>query len=400
MVCNLEDMPWHVPTIFILISIICLLSSCPKEIEIDEWLTYGYSETRTNSCPLGPKPPLILKWKFKTEGRIVYPPVIANNIVYFGSRDGYIYAVSTEGEALWKYNMGQGGMYHSLTYKDGRIYAGFWTQPYALIILDAQTGQSMGKLETGEVADLPLTVTVDNNFIYVNTDEMDLQNTPVFSLPTTLISFMAISIESGEIAWKIPLEGTLSAPAAIFKDSLYISTSNENRIYSLDKLTGNINWKYELMDNTLSSPVIEEDKIFINDKSGYIYCIDREKATLNWRYKFDTGTYPALAVSKGVVFTGGEDGYLYAFDSKNTELKWKYKTYKPIAANAVIGNGCVYIGSLDDYLYILDEETGKVLWRYKTNDDIEAGVAISSKMLFLGSTDGYLYAFAESQPKN
>lgn len=385
---------------FLLLLITCLLTSCPKEVQIDdEWFTFGHNETRNNTSSTGPKPPLILKWKFKTDGRIVYPPVVTKNVVYFGSRDGYIYALSTDGELLWKYDMEKGGLYHSLTFKDSILYAGSWTQPYSLIAIDAQTGQLISKMETGEVTDLPLTVTVNNNVVYINTDEMDLTNTPAFSLPKTLVSFMAMDNKSGEIKWKIPINGVMNAPAAIFKNNLYIITSDENWLYALDELTGNIKWKYALVDVSLCTPVIEENNIFINDKRGNIYCIDREKGILVWRYKLNTEIYSSLAVSKGVVFIGGEDGYLYAFDSKNTELKWKFKTLKPITANAVIGNGYVYFGSLDDYIYILDEETGKVLWRYKTNDDIEAGVAISNKMLFLGSADGYLYAFTESKIK-
>jgi len=34
-----------------------------------------------------------LKWKFKTGGKIRSSPSISGNILYFGSNDGYVYAL-------------------------------------------------------------------------------------------------------------------------------------------------------------------------------------------------------------------------------------------------------------------------------------------------------------------
>ncbi len=46
-------------------------------------------------------------WTFPVSNTVQSAPAIADNVVYFGSRDGYVYAVNfSDGSLLWKYNTG------------------------------------------------------------------------------------------------------------------------------------------------------------------------------------------------------------------------------------------------------------------------------------------------------
>ena len=383
---------------YFLLSAIIILTACPKQVDINnEWKTFGYSQARNNNYPIAVKPPFNLKWKFKTEGRILYPPIATQKAVYFGSRDGNIYSLGLDGSPLWKYNMTKGGMYHSLTLNGNVLYTGSWAPPHSLIALDSQSGNLLFSLETGEIEDLPVVVTTENNIIYFNTDEMDPK--PSFSLPKTIVSLQSVDVTTGNINWKIPFDGRFVTPAAISEDTIYTATSSENNLYALDSLTGNIKWKYEFSGETVCTPAVDKDNVYINDKSGYIYCINKLTGVLLWRYKLEAEIYSSMAIADGLIFISANDGYLYCFDIKNTELKWKYKSSKPFAANPVVSGNYVYIGGLDDFIYAIDRETGRVAWSYKTGDDIEAGVAIVNKMLFVGSADGYLYAFEEVKTK-
>lgn len=46
------------------------------------------------------------RWFFPTEGAVAASPAVADGAVYFTARDGYLYAVSTEGDLLWKREIG------------------------------------------------------------------------------------------------------------------------------------------------------------------------------------------------------------------------------------------------------------------------------------------------------
>ena len=55
------------------------------------------------------------KWKFKTNGAVSSSPSIGNNTVWFSSRDGYLYSVDAlTGKELWKFELGQDLNNHNL----------------------------------------------------------------------------------------------------------------------------------------------------------------------------------------------------------------------------------------------------------------------------------------------
>jgi outer membrane protein assembly factor BamB/tetratricopeptide (TPR) repeat protein len=60
-------------------------------------------------------------WEFKTDGPVTSTPAIADQVVYVGSQDGCLYALSaTEGKLLWKYKVGT----EPQTGKQAQILAG------------------------------------------------------------------------------------------------------------------------------------------------------------------------------------------------------------------------------------------------------------------------------------
>ncbi|MCK4624741.1 MAG: PQQ-like beta-propeller repeat protein [Phycisphaerae bacterium] len=66
-----------------------------------------------------------LKWEFKTAGEITCSPAIgAAGEVYFGSRDGYFYAVGKDGKEKWKYKTGDHTHSSPAIDADGKIYFG------------------------------------------------------------------------------------------------------------------------------------------------------------------------------------------------------------------------------------------------------------------------------------
>ena len=65
-----------------------------------------------------------LKWKFKTEGWVYSSPAIADGVVYFGSKDGNLYAVDIKtGQEKWKFKT-KYWVLSSPAIADGVVYFG------------------------------------------------------------------------------------------------------------------------------------------------------------------------------------------------------------------------------------------------------------------------------------
>ncbi|BCV24412.1 PQQ-binding-like beta-propeller repeat protein [Gelria sp. Kuro-4] len=65
-----------------------------------------------------------LKWKFSTGDGVYSSPAVAAGTVYFGSRDGYLYAVNTQtGRLEWKFQTGA-GIESSPVVAEGIVFCG------------------------------------------------------------------------------------------------------------------------------------------------------------------------------------------------------------------------------------------------------------------------------------
>jgi outer membrane protein assembly factor BamB len=77
-------------------------------------------------------------WKFPTQGAIHSSPAVAENLVYFGSSDDNIYAISTEnGKLGWSY-LTEGPVQASPAVTDNKVF--ITSQDGYIYALDAKSG--------------------------------------------------------------------------------------------------------------------------------------------------------------------------------------------------------------------------------------------------------------------
>lgn len=89
-------------------------------------------------------------WKVEIIGTVLSKPLIHNDILYFGTDKGFIYAIDRfEGEILWKFHINGGISTTPALYND-IIFIGSWN--WNIYAIDAQTGKGKWKYRTrGEV---------------------------------------------------------------------------------------------------------------------------------------------------------------------------------------------------------------------------------------------------------
>lgn len=160
-----------------------------------------------------------IKWKFPTGDRIVSSPVWQNNVLYFGSDDGNVYAVDAiNGRQIWKRTTGgpvpstpavAGGIVYIASY-DGKFYA-----------LHAETGATKWKFATGgerrfEAKGLhgfqPKTQTYADPFDVFLSSPVVAQGTVYFGSGDGHL--YALDAVSGDLRWKLPT-GNSTVPCSI-----------------------------------------------------------------------------------------------------------------------------------------------------------------------------------------
>jgi outer membrane protein assembly factor BamB len=91
------------------ISILYLTTSLTAAAQIagsDSWPSFRGNNQLTGVSAAHISPPLRLLWSFKTGDAIKSSPVVANNTIFVGSNDGFLYAITSEGKLKWKFNAG------------------------------------------------------------------------------------------------------------------------------------------------------------------------------------------------------------------------------------------------------------------------------------------------------
>jgi outer membrane protein assembly factor BamB len=168
------------------------------------------------------------KWTFETNGLITSNPKFCDNKVFFGSWDGYFYAVNAkDGNLIWKYQTGWG----------------------------ITTTPALGK-------DLVYIGALDNN-IY------------------------ALDKETGELAWFYTCRSAIHSNPLVYGDFVFFGC-DDGRFYSLNKSNGEFAWSFtpghSIVEDSpnnyittpiLSNPIAEDGVVYISAK-GMIYALDAQ----------------------------------------------------------------------------------------------------------------------------
>lgn len=208
-------------------------------------------------------------WQFKSQNSVLSTSACLENsasgesdsvslntyeeMIYFGSTDGFLYALQAKsGKLNWKFKA-EGGIYSSPAVKNEMIFFG----------------------------------SVDGNLY-------------------------ALYLKDGTLAWKFKTgEGIYSSPAVT--DSLVYIGSNDYCMYAVNQKTGELSWKFKTGGLVHSSPIAVGDELFFGSYDGNFYVLNRFSGDLIWKYQTKGMISSSPAYYDGRIYIGSEDGYLYCF---------------------------------------------------------------------------------------
>ncbi|MDQ3021340.1 MAG: PQQ-binding-like beta-propeller repeat protein [Bacteroidota bacterium] len=226
-----------------------------------------------------------------------------------------------------------------------------------------------------------------------------------------------------DIKWKFKTEGIITSSAAINNDKIYFG-SGDNNLYCLNLRTGSEIWSYKTGGEVFSSPLLFKGNVYFGSYDGNFYALDEDDGKVNWIFttagekrfsapgihgaepkdsvfqdSFDLLLSSPTIEDNKIYFTTGSV-YCYALDASTGKEIWKFKTSNVAHTSPAVSYGNVYFGSWDTYLYAVNAMTGKEVWKFKTGDDTDiynqtgltSSPVISDGILYTGCRDSYIYA--------
>ncbi|KLO24246.1 hypothetical protein X275_00750 [Marinitoga sp. 1197] len=315
----------------------------------------------------------LLKWKFKTEGKVASSPAIGTDgTIFVGSDDHYLYAINPDGSLKWKFET-NGSIFSSPAIgKDGTIFVGS-DDNYIYAIND--NGTLKWKFKTEALIRSSPAIGADGSVFVGSYD-----------------NYLYAINPDGSLKWRFKTGNWIYSSAAIGADGSVFVGSYDNYLYAINP-DGSLKWKFKTNGIVYSSPAIGADgTIYVGSYDNYLYAIN-PNGSLKWKFKTGNNiiSSPMLG-NNGTVYIGNGDGYIYAINSDES-LKWKFETGRYADSSPAIGtDGTIYIGSWDNYLYAINPD-GSLKWKFETEGEIYSSPAVGTNgAIYVGSYDGYLYA--------
>ena len=149
-------------------------------------------------------------------------------------------------------------------------------------------------------------------------------------------------------------------------------------------------WTYECEEQTQSTPVIADGRVFIGTDKGRLVAIGLADGTKAWEYegKEEFGAPPAY--SAGRVFIGDRRGKVHAVSAVSGEKLWTFEAEQEILASPNFAGQYVLIGSYDYSLYCLKAATGEKVWQVETDAQVHCTACVANRLTAVAGCDGVL----------
>jgi len=240
-----------------------------------------------------------LKWVYYTgDSNQAHDPTIGpDGTIYFGSEDGWMYAITDSGSHAtqkWVYNTGQ------------------------------------------FISDSPA-ISVDGSTIY-------------FGLSGSAF-FIALNSSNGTLKWFISTGGAVfSSPSIGNGGTIYFGCDDDNLYAITDAGThANLKWTFSTLDHVWSSPAISTDgTIYFGSDDGNFYALTDAGTHANLDWSGGTGgqiVSSAAIGADGRIYFASEDGNFYEVNSTNTQSSSVPIGTSADGSPAIDANGVVYIGA-------------------------------------------------------
>ena len=376
--------------------------SMPESVH--PWPMFGGNWRRTGRSSLkGPAENPQVLWRFKAGGPISGGVVVdSEGRVFFGSHDGNVYALSSDGKLLWRHKTGDkiwGAP--ALNEAGDLVVAG--SDDDHLYGLSTKNGRLVFKVKLGECdPDGPEEEQrlrrVEN--AAPDTVRCDVDGSPLFDSRGRIavggegLYFLS---PKGEILASYNEGRHVRSSPAFREDGVYIFGSRDDRVHAIDE-KGRVVWSFATRSDVDSTPALASDgTVYVGSDDGRLYALTPD-GKLKWTVLTGAPVRAAPALGRdGTVYFGSHNGRLYAVDPSSGKARWAFPTTGRIESSPVVdGNGNIFFGSQDGRFYCLDRN-GKMLWRFDSGNDVDSTAAIApGGRIYFGNDDGVLFALGSA----
>jgi outer membrane protein assembly factor BamB len=344
-----------------------------------DWPTFGGGGTRRAYRRRQIVLPLHRRWAFSTEAEVVTSPVVANGMVYVGSRDQSLYCLDAgAGTLSWRLPT-KGRLESTAAVAEGLVVVG--GMDGTVHCADAASGQRRWTFSAG--APIRAAATIAGERTFVATRGGLLQ---------------ALALADGSPAWKVQLDGDIVAAPAVRGDWLVLGAWDE-AIRCLSCSTGEEQWRFDSRGEASGAPAIAGGYAYCPSDAGFLHALDLETGEEAWRAALEPPIRCSPAVAEDTLIAGDGHGRVVALARDGGHEVWSVSLGDEVSGSPAIAGDLVFVGSVDGSLRALDMASGEERWREKTAFGIYSSPAIAGELILVAMGYYDVWAFGHEPEK-
>ncbi len=218
-------------------------------------------------------------WKFATKGRVLASPAVDRGVVYVGSVDGRLYALDaatgrpaftfeTKGVGIDSEKVGfdRTSIVSSPALSDELVY--FGGRDGFFYAVERKTGRERWRYDH-QVSWVMSSPRLSSALVFVGSSDGHF--------------FHALRAATGEEVWRFRTSGRVLSSGAVAEEGdsgpgvVYFGCS-DGRLYAVDAQTGVERWRFTTGDQILSSPFVSNGSVFVGSDDGGLYAFSLRPA--------------------------------------------------------------------------------------------------------------------------
>jgi outer membrane protein assembly factor BamB len=316
-------------------------------------------------------------WRRQFGAAVTSSPRCYGGKIYFGCRDGFLYAFSSDGSLAWKYRSGA-GIGASPCCVQGRVICANYRGD--LFCLDANTGTVVWSLATGsKIVSSPQ---AGRDIIVVGTTDGRL---------------VAVRPRDGGRLWEKKLGAAIWANPAVGSDCI-VAATKDGALAKLD-FRGKIVWKAHPGGGIFSSPLCIEEKgiVVFGTDDGFVNGYVLSSGARAWRFAAGSAVDGSPSRGENAIYIGAGNGKLHALSFDGTPL-WQCAVGGAVRSKPAIIGSSVFVTTYGSRLVAVDAATGRPLGEFRAASPVYSSPESDGERIYFGSNVGVFHAVAIRAP--
>ena len=330
----------------------------------------------------GPEGQPQLAWSVKAGGPIESSPILANDTLFFGSDDGYLYALDPRtGADRWRLDLGAPAP-ASPAFDAGVVVV--VDRSGILHGVNATTGIEAWR--TAAVAN-PAPPALADGIVYVTGSDHKVHG---------------FDVQTGAEQWSWTTSGSLNDPLAVGAGSVYTST-DDGVVHAIALTGATESWHQQLDSTAVGYPIISGDVVLVNilqgpgEPSGQLYGLDRADGHLLWRFRAPSGLQVSMgSVRDGILYAPTQSDGIYAFRVADGTQVWHATGPTVFFPTALVDDTLYMTAESPPQIAAVKASDGSALWALPMADIPKGNPVVTGGMLFAADSSGEVRAYAGS----